>query len=329
LVEKEYSALLSVNPAPDKTTFLEHVRGLNAEFDRSLLDKYLPITSGVQDGDRKLAEQFGVVIPEGTRDALKETNFIGVFGRVLRSPKIPDLLCLQYLYVWDYQAVPAHEGDYEPIFVFVDKNRKYAIYDLVHYCSRRLDFELPFGGNIGLQMIPGWHSFLPAIITENARDKNLRVQPLSDQHLRTWWTIPEEAVRLKIVNRFKDPFLLEAPGHFLDSPDENAITMCCTFLEIEKALAEFDDPKVAIMEGIKRAFSKCIGLLTLYRLGAFVQLLGELNDIGMLKAPVTSTGLNLTAIGNLLRDGVVSVTKAGRNFFASFYRSNSSEEEDE
>jgi hypothetical protein len=329
LVEKEYSEQLRINPPPDKMTFTEHVQGLKAEFDSSLLEMYLPITSGVQNGDRRLVEQLGVVIPEATRNALNETNFIGVFGRVLRSPNIPDLLCLQYLYVWDYQAVPAHEGDYEPIFVFVDKNRKYAIYDLVHYCSRRLDLELPLGGKIGLQMIPGWHSFLPAVITESARDKHLGVRPLSDQHLRAWWRIPDEAARLKIVNRFKDPFLLEAPGHFLDSPDENAITMCCTFLEIEKALAEFEDPKVAIIEGIKRAFSKCVGLLALYRLGAFIQLLGEMNDIGMLKVPVSSTGLNVAAIGNLLRDGIISVTKAGHDFFASFYGRDSSKDDDE
>jgi len=328
MVEKEHSAQLRVNPATDRMTFTEHIKGLKAEFDRSLLEKYLPITSGVRNGDKALAEHLGIMIPDSTQEALKETQFIGVFGRVLRSPEIPDLLCLQYLYVWDYQAVPEHEGDYEPIFVFVDKTRKYAIYDLVHYCSRRLDFELPLGGNLGLRMIPGWHSFLPSLISEGSRDKNLEVKPLSDQHLRSWWSIPDESARLKIVNRFKDPFLLEAPGHFLDSPDENSITMCCTFLEIEKALAEFEDPKEAVVEGIKRAFAKCVGLFALYRLGAFIQLLGEMNDIGILKAPITSTGLNLAAIGNLLKSGIVSVTKAGRDFFSGFYTTEQNDDED-
>ncbi len=316
MVEKKYSELLRISPKPDKMTFKEHSRGLMASFDRDLLEKNLPLTSGVLNGDSALAQSLGAVIPEGTRAALKETQFIGAFGRVLKTPDIPDLVCLEYLYVWDYQAVPAHEGDYEPVFVFIDRRRKYTIYDLVHYCSRRLDFELPQGGKMGLRMIPGWHSFLPAIVSESSRDKGLEVRPLSDQHLQSWWSIPDESVRLKIVNRFKDPFLLEAPGHFLDNPDENAITMCCTFLEIEKALAEFEDPKDAILEGIKRAFTKCVGILALHRLGAFIQLLGEMNDIGMLKAPIGSTGVNLTSIGNLLRDGIVSVTKAGREFFA-------------
>jgi len=307
-------------------TFTEHVSGMTVEFDQDLLMKYLPITSGVQGGDRALAETLGVVIPEVTRQALLDTDFIGVYGRVVRSQETPDLICLQYLYVWDYQAVPAHEGDYEPIYVYVDKKRQFAIYDLVHYCARKLDFELPLTGKLGLRTIPGWHSFLPAIISEDSQDKNLEIKPLSDQHLRTWWSIPEEGPRLKIVKHLKDPFQLEAPGHFADAPDENARTMCCTFLEIEKALAEFEDPRVAIVEGIKRAFTKCVGILALYRLGAYLQLLKEMNDIGMIKAPISDTGIDIVAIGNMLRDGFVSVTKAGQDFFTKLNTKDTQEE---
>jgi hypothetical protein len=326
LVEKKYTDFIRVHPPPDEMTFTEHVGGLTAEFNNELLTKYLPVTSGVQGGDRSLAETLGVVIPETIRKALLDTDFVGVFGRVVRSNKTPDLLCLQYLYVWDYQAVPEHEGDYEPIYVYVDKKRQFAIYDLVHYCARKLDFELPLTGKLGLRTIPGWHSFLPAVISESSQDKNLDIKPLSDQHLRTWWSIPEEETRLKIVRHIKDPFVMEAPGHFADAPDENARTMCCTFLEIEKALAEFEDPKVAVVEGIKRAFSKCIGILALYRLNAFIQLLREMNDLGMIKVPISDAGIDLVAITNLLKDGFISVTKTGQAFFGKLYRKDSSKE---
>ncbi len=318
--------MLKIRPPPSAMTFTEHVDGLSVEYDQSLLTKYLPITSGVSNGDRSLAETLSVVIPEETRQRLLDTEFIGVFGRVVRSNEHPDLICLQYLYVWDYQAVPAHEGDFEPIYVYLDKKRQFAIYDLVHYCSRRLDYELPLSKKLGLRMIPGWHSFLPAIISEDSQDRDLTVKPLSDQHLRAWWSIPEETPRLKIVRHLKDPFQLEAPGHFADAPDENARTMCCTFLEIEKALAEFEDPKVAVIEGIKRAFTRCVGVLALYRLGAYMQLLGEMNDIGMIKAPISTTGIDLVAIGNMLRDGFVSLTQAGKAFFDRLYTGESSEE---
>ena len=307
-------------------TFTEHVDGLTVEFDQELLTKHLPITSGVQGGDKALAKTLGAVIPEATRQALLDTEFIGVHGRVVRSQETPDLICLQYLYVWDYQAVPAHEGDFEPIYVYLDKKRKFAIYDLVHYCARKLDFEIPFAGKLGLRTIPGWHSFLPAVISEESQDKNIEIKPLSDQHLRAWWSIPEEAPRLKIVRHIQDPFLMEAPGHFADAPDENARTMCCTFLEIEKALEEFKDPKVAIIEGIKRAFSKCIGILALYRLGAFIQLLREMNDLGIIKVPISEDGIDLFALTNMLKDGFISVTKAGQEFFDKFYTKDDSED---
>jgi len=316
LAKKKFGDLLRIDPRPEELTFTEHVDGLDVEFDHRLLTKYLPITSGVQNGDQTLAKTLGVVIPEVTRQNLLDTEFIGVYGRVVRSTQTPDLVCLQYMYVWDYQAVPAHEGDFEPIYVYLDKKRQFAIYDLVHYCARRLDFELPLSGKVGLRAIPGWHSFLPAVISEDSQDRNLEVKPLSDQHLRAWWSIPEETPRLKIVRHIKDPFQLKAPGHFTDAPDENARTMCCTFLEIEKALAEFEDPKIAIIEGMKRAFTKCVGILALYRLGAFVQLLTEMNDIGMIKAPISSSGIDLIALGNMLKEGVVTVTKTGQDFFA-------------
>jgi len=326
LVEKKYSELLRIRPKSDEMTFTEHVDELTVEFDQALLTKYLPVTSGVQGGDRALAKTLGVVIPEGTRQALLDTDFIGVYGRVVCSKETPDLICLQYLYVWDYQAVPAHEGDFEPIYVYVDKKRQFAIYDLVHYCARKLDFELPLTGKLGFRTIPGWHSFLPAVISEDSQDKNLEIKPLSDQHLRAWWSITEDAPRLKIVRHIKDPFQMEAPGHFADAPDENARTMCCTFLEIEKALAEFEDPKVAIIEGIKRAFSKCIGIIALYRLGAFVQLLREMNDLGIIKVPISDTGIDLVALTNMLKDGFISVTKAGQAFFDKLYTKDASED---
>ena len=327
-MEKKYSDLLHIHPKLSELTFNEHVSEVSAYFDQALLQKYLPVTAGVQNGDRVLSDTLGGVIPDETCEALKQTDFLGVYGRVVRSKHYPHLICLQYLYVWDYQAVPPHEGDYEPIFVYLDKKQHYAVYDMVHYCARKIDFKLPLKGTLGLRMIPGWHSFLPAYISDSSQDRGIEVKPLSDQHLRAWWSIPESEARLKIVNHLKDPFQMNAPGHFMDEPDENSITMCCTFLEIEKALAEFEDPKVAVVEGIKRAFAKCVGLLALYRLGAFIQLLGEMNDIGMVNAPISSKGVNVANIGALLRDGLVSVTKAGKAFFEGLYTRKPEDDED-
>jgi hypothetical protein len=311
LVVKKFTDRLRVKVPLNELRFNEHEFGIKSEFDKGLLQKHLPRTQGVTTGDRTLAATLSTVMPDATREALRETDFVGVFGRVVRQKGSGGGVCLQYVYVWDYQAVPAHEADYEPIFVYLDGPREYAIYDLVHYCSRRVDLE----ADMSFRMIPGWHSFLPAKLKDSEIDKGIVVQPLSDAHLQSWWSIPNEEARLKIEGFIRDPFMMAAPGHFMDMPDENAQTMCCTFLEIEGALNEFKDPRKAVVEGIKRAFTKCVGILALHRLGAYLQLLGEMNDIGMVNFPVSLSSINIGTIGKILQDGFVTLTKAGKKIF--------------
>lgn len=308
MVEKKFTDRLRVHVPLHELRFNEHEFGISAEFDKHLLQKHLPRTQGIVKGDITLANTLSAVMPDATREALRETDFVGVFGRVVRQKGSGGGVCLQYFYVWDYQAVPAHEADYEPIFVYLDGPRKYAIYDLVHYCSRRVNLS----PKKAFRMIPGWHSFLPTELKDSQIDKGLEVQPLSDAHLHSWWSIPNEEARLKVEGFIRDPFMLAAPGHFMDQPDENAQTMCCSFLQIERALSEFEDPRKGIVEGVKRAFSNCVGLLALYRLGAYLQLLGEMNDIGMVNFPVSLSSINIATFGKILQDGFVSLTKAGK-----------------
>ncbi|MFQ5833795.1 MAG: hypothetical protein ACE5H4_13895 [Candidatus Thorarchaeota archaeon] len=315
--KKNYRNQLHLKVPQTDMTFKQRTGGHQAFYDRSLLEANLPPTTGVLTADKTLLKTLGHILPAETTQALEATEFVNVFGRVVESPH-SGVLCLQYLYVWDYQAVPAHEADYEPIFVFIDKNRRYAIYDLVHYCSRRLNLAPPGVSGPGLRMVPGWHSFLPdSSIPVKSVDKKLEVQPLSDQHLTAWWSIADVEPRLKIKEYIRDPFLLEAPGHFMKNPDENARTICCTFLEIERAFQEFESPREGLIEGMKRAFGNCVGLLALHRLAAYIQLLNEMNNVGLVSMPTAlSAGLNIASVGTMLKDGFVSLTKAGKSLFS-------------
>ena len=91
--------------------------------------------------------------------------------------------------------------------------------------------------------------------------------------------------------------------------------MCCTFKEIEDAFRENENPKDAIIDGLKRAFARCIGIFALHRLPAFIKLLNEMSDVGIITVPpVLKQGLNIASIGSLLSDGVVSLTEKGRSF---------------
>ncbi|MFW9799221.1 MAG: hypothetical protein ACFFD9_02195 [Candidatus Thorarchaeota archaeon] len=326
MVEKKYKDQLHLKVPHTDMTFKQRAGRSQAFYDRNLLEANLPPTTGVLTADNTLLKTLGHILPKETSEALEATEFVNVFARVVESTH-SSVACLQYLYVWDYQAVPAHEADYEPIFVFIDKTRRYAIYDLVHYCSRRLDLGPPGVSGPGLRMIPGWHSFLPdSSLSISSVDKKLEVQPLSDQHLKAWWSIADEAPRFKIKEYLRDPFLLEAPGHFMKKPDENARTICCTFLEIERALQEFESPRDGLIEGMKRAFGNCVGLLALHRLAAYIQLLNEMNNVGLVTMPTPlSAGLNIASVGTMLKDGFVSLTKAGKSLFSGLRESNEDE----
>jgi hypothetical protein len=317
MVEKKYQDRLQIKVPYDELTFTEHADNLQSHYDQKLLQENLPPTSGVIHSDKVLAGSLDRVLPESTKDALNQTEFIGVFGRIITQQAHPDNLCLQYLYVWDYQAVPTHEADYEPIFVFLNGDERYALYDLVHYCSRRLNLGPVSKDGPGLRMVPGWHSFLPvSSLQRSSLDSDLNVQPLSDKHLHSWWTIPDKAPRLKINEYMLNPFVLESPGHFLISPDEESRTICCVFSEIETAIREFDDPRTGLTEGIKRALTRCIGLFALHRLGALVTLLDEMNEVGLVNlGGHFKSGFNLGAITHMLRDGFLTLTQSGQSFF--------------
>jgi len=316
MVEKRFRELLQPEINHRSMTFRECDNGLSASFNDKLLQENLPLISGVRTGDRTLAATLGKYIPDEIVEALKSTEFVNVHGRVVEDNRT-GRICLQYLFVWDYQAVPSHEADYEPVFVYLEKNKRYVMYDLVHYCTRRLDLGSPGQNGPGLRVIPGWHSFLPdSSMKTSDVDSNLVVQPLSDQHLASWWSIPDEDARLKIEGYLQSPFSLKTPGHFLDNPDEEARTMCCTFKEIEGALQEYNDPREGIVEGLKRAFTRCVGIFALHRLGTYLKLLTEMNDVGIITVPTSlRDGLNLGTIGQMLQDGFVSITKKGSEMF--------------
>ena len=95
-----------------------------------------------------------------------------------------------------------------------------------------------------------------------------------------------------------------------------------TFLEIEKAMKEYESPKEGFAEGIRRSLSKCVGIFGLFKLGAFSKLLTEMNDVGLVKLPRTvGSGLDFGAIASILKDGMIGLTNAGQTLFGGFRNS--------
>lgn len=330
MIEKQYRDRLDIRIGPGDATFRQVAAGLKCSYDEKMLQAALPPTTGVTTADKTLVRSLDRFIPEATREAITATEFVGVFGRVLEDTRWPDTRCLQYIYVWDYQGVPPHEVDYEPIFVFMNKDQAdYAVYDLVHYCSRRLNLHGDGGSRQGLRCVPGWHSFLPAGSLESKSVDRLKVQPLTDQHLNSWYSIPNEESKLKIRGHLLDPFSITVPGHFLDKPDEETTTMCCTFREIERAMMQHEDPKTGLIDGIRTALAGCVGVYAIFRLGAFLQLLGEMNDVGMVSLPAAArSGISIQSMLDVLSKGFVSLTSAGKSFMEGFNKARTGVDQD-
>ncbi len=297
----------------ERATFDEVAPGLSAEYDKALLEQYFPPVVGVRDCDRALLSTLGHRLPEEIREALEETEFVGVFGRVVRRRAGRDGrgMCLQYIFVFDYQAVPPHECDYEPVFVYVDTGADIydALFDLVHYCVRRADIH----EGLRLRMVPGWHSFIPDPLSQSAPEK-WEVMPLSDQVLRAWWEIPDHEARFKIDTYIRDPFALSPEGHFRAEPDATEQTVCCTLKALEGGLRTHEDPLAGLKEGLKRVLAECIGLFGIYKLPALVGFITEMVQVGILDVP-TDGGLDYGSILDRVRSGSIAVGDWGRDFF--------------
>ena len=62
------------------------------------------------------------------------------------------------------------------------------------------------------------------------------------------------------------------------------------------------------------------------RLGAYIQLLREMNDLGLIKLPISDAGIDFVALTNMFKEGIISVTKAGQRFFEKIYTGEDTED---
>ncbi len=83
MVEKNFSDRLHLKVDARDASFNQHAPAYKAYFDAELLQKHLPPTSGIRTADSALLVTFGNALPDDTVDALKETKFVNVYGRVI------------------------------------------------------------------------------------------------------------------------------------------------------------------------------------------------------------------------------------------------------
>ena len=138
-----------------------------------------------------------------------------------RIVKDQSRLCIQYIYYWNFQVFPPHSYDYEPIYVYFEKDQANKVaFDFWHYTARVISGKPPF-------LIWGpWHSFT----TSDRQNSNAIEGPLLqlDPAVLDKWYNRKPKSKFEISQKLTDPWLLRDWSTFRDErilPQVRGLTM--------------------------------------------------------------------------------------------------------
>jgi hypothetical protein len=161
-------------------------QGYRVDFDDALAMAYLPKVMG-------------------SGDPTDSTELESIYYRIVRSPEES---CIEYIYYWNFQLLPTHSYDYEPIYVYLtNATVKRVAFDLWHYKARVL-------ANVSGFTIWGlWHSFHSLDNTHSQIERPLR--RLDEAVLGKWYGRDSKA-KFEIKHKLTDPWLLHDWSTFRD-----------------------------------------------------------------------------------------------------------------
>ncbi len=161
-------------------------KGYRVDFDDELATAHLPQVTG-------------------SEESTDPTELESIYYRIVRSP---DESCIEYIYYWNFQLIPTHSYDYEPIYVYLkDGLVKRVAFDLWHYKTRVML-------NASRFMICGpWHSFLSIDQSHSHIERPLT--RLDEAVLGKWYGRDPKA-RFVIKHKLTDPWLLHDWASFRD-----------------------------------------------------------------------------------------------------------------
>ncbi len=141
----------------------------------------------------------------GSGESTDPTELESIHYRIVKSP---EEACIEYIYYWNFQLIPTHSYDYEPIYVYLKDNLvKRLAFDLWHYRTRVL-------ANASVFTICGpWHSFLSRDRTHSQIERPL--MRLDEAVLGKWYSRDPKA-RFVIKHKLTDPWLLHDWSTFRD-----------------------------------------------------------------------------------------------------------------
>ncbi len=141
----------------------------------------------------------------GSGESTDPTELESVYYRIVRSPRES---CIEYIYYWNFQLIPTHSYDYEPIYVYLrDGLVKRVAFDFWHYKTKAL------ANASGFTICGPWHSFLSIDHSHSQIERPL--MRLDEAVLGKWYARDPKA-RFVIKHKLTDPWLLHDWSTFRD-----------------------------------------------------------------------------------------------------------------
>jgi hypothetical protein len=196
----------SVNFSPEDT---EKVNGLGGaawieylvrqDIDPELYVEKLPAGYAINYDDT-LATNHLPVIAE--YQALDPSELEAIYYRIVNRPHAES--CIEYIFYWNFQYLPPHSYDYEPIYVYLrDGQLDHVAFDFFHYDARLLSHELPF------EVCGLWHAF-DALDQAPMKRLDRPVVRLDNAVLGKWYNRPHPKSQFEIRQKLINPWLVHS-----------------------------------------------------------------------------------------------------------------------
>jgi hypothetical protein len=169
----------------------------------------LPADYAIDYDDTFAAKHLPVVAEYQARDP---SELEAIYYRIVNRPHAES--CIEYIYYWNFQFLPPHSYDYEPIFVYLrDGQLDHIAFDFYHYDARVVSEECPF------EICGLWHAFNDLDQTPMKRFDRPLVR-LDNAVLGKWYNRPHMKSQFEIKQKLTDPWLVHSTfrdddGHLL------------------------------------------------------------------------------------------------------------------
>ena len=149
----------NVNFGPEDTQKVNSLGGaawieylVHQDIHPELYIEKLPVGYTIDFDDTLAAKHVPVVAESLALDPLDPSEFEAIYYRIVNRTNAES--CIEYIFYWNFQYLPPHSYDYEPIYVYLREGQLDRVgFDFFHYDARVLSKQPPF------EICGLWHAF--------------------------------------------------------------------------------------------------------------------------------------------------------------------------